>query len=190
MAEEDKESKGNKDNTKDSGQDLEVENQEGNEDSKKLGSKKKIIIIAVIVLVALGAIFAGLYFSGIIFSPEEVSADVEVEGDGNGEKVNTKVVYYDLDEFIVNLDVGTKLPTFLKLKVVLELDGADQIPIIEENKPRIIDSFQIYLRTLRRSDLQGAKILEPLRMELLSRISRIAYPVKINRILFKEFLVQ
>lgn len=155
---------------------------------KKGGSKKKkIILISLLLVLILGLLGAG-YFSGMIFKTETVTTESgeveEVDSEGN------KIVYYELDEFIVNLDVGTKLPTFLKMKVILELQGEDQVPIIEEQKPRIIDSFQVYLRTLRKSDLRGAKILEPLRMELTSRITRIAYPVKINRILFKELLVQ
>ena len=104
--------------------------------------------------------------------------------------VANRQVYYDLEEFIVNLNVGGKRPSFLKMTVSLELAGELQIPEVEAKLPRIRDSFQVYLRELRADDLQGSAGIYRLREELLLRINKVIYPVKVHDILFKEILVQ
>lgn len=158
---------------------------------KKKGKKLKIIIIAVILIAAI-ATPAALYFMGFFKKKIEVS-DGEIR---KGEEIVGKdgvieqAVFYDMEEFIANLNVGSKTPSFLKMTVSLELQGESQIPLVESRMPRIRDSFQIYLRELRQEDLQGSAGLYRLREELLLRINKIVYPAKINDILFKEILVQ
>ena len=56
--------------------------------------------------------------------------------------------------------------------------------------PRIVDSFQVYLRELRTEDLQGAAGMYRLREELMMRVNRVAAPAKINDVLFQDVLVQ
>ncbi len=56
--------------------------------------------------------------------------------------------------------------------------------------PRIVDSFQIYLRELRVEDLQGSAGLQRLREELLLRVNAAIAPAKARDVLFKEMLVQ
>jgi flagellar protein FliL len=56
--------------------------------------------------------------------------------------------------------------------------------------PRIVDSFQVYLRELRVEDLQGAAGVHLLREELLTRVNASVKPVKVNDVLFREMLVQ
>lgn len=167
--------------------------EEGEEgEGKKKGSKLKLIIIAVTVVVVV-AVPAVLYLTGFFEKEQNENVRIEpVEGEeavGEGAVVEHSV-YYDMEEFIVNLNVGSKRPSFLKMTVSLELAGESQIPRIEEKMPRIRDNFQIYLRELRQEDLQGSAGLYRLREELLLRINKIVYPAKINDILFKEILVQ
>jgi flagellar FliL protein len=171
-----------------------AEGEEGGEGKKKK-SKLKLIIIAVVAVVVI-AVPAVLYLTGVIGKkkPEEVA--VIQEGKEGAAPVIGKdglvehSVYYDMEEFIVNLNVGSKRPSFLKMTVSLELGGESQIPTVEAKMPRIRDSFQVYLRELRQEDLQGSAGLYRLREELLLRINKIVYPAKVNDILFKEILVQ
>ncbi len=59
-----------------------------------------------------------------------------------------------------------------------------------EEKPKINDVLQMYLRELRPADMQGSVGLYRLKEELLLRINKIVYPSQVNDLLFKEVLVQ
>ncbi|PIR37872.1 MAG: flagellar basal body protein FliL [Alphaproteobacteria bacterium CG11_big_fil_rev_8_21_14_0_20_39_49] len=165
--------------------------EDGGKKKKKKGGKLKLIIIIFVLLLAGGggaaAYFMGFFNNKIEVSSGEIREGEEIVGEDG---VIEKTVFYDMEEFIANLNVGSKRPSFLKMTVSLELAGESQIPLVESKMPRIRDSFQVYLRELRQEDLQGSAGLYRLREELLLRINKIVYPAKINDILFKEILVQ
>ncbi|MBN8530603.1 MAG: flagellar basal body-associated FliL family protein [Alphaproteobacteria bacterium] len=100
-------------------------------------------------------------------------------------------VYYDLPDFLVNLNTGGKQASFLKMKVTLEIQGdkaAENLKLIE---PKVVDGLNMYLRELRASDLTGSAGMHRLKEELLLRVNKLAQPkVKVNDILFKEMIVQ
>jgi flagellar FliL protein len=100
-------------------------------------------------------------------------------------------VYYNLPEFLVNLDTNSKQTSFIKMKVTLEApsDG-DNADAIDNRLPRIIDKFNTYLRLLRTSDIAGSAGLYRLREELLLQVNKEIYPSKVNDILFQEIIVQ
>lgn len=172
------------------------EEEEGKEEGKK--SKKGLIIIVAIVVLLLGG-GAAAFFMGLIpgvgvgadHSEGNNSAGPTVaEATDEEGNVISRSIYYDMEEFVVNLNVGSKTPSFLKMTISLELPSEAQIPAIEAKMPRIRDSFQVYLRELRQEDLQGSAGMYRLREELLLRINKVVYPAKVNDILFKEILVQ
>jgi flagellar FliL protein len=99
-------------------------------------------------------------------------------------------VFMDLPDLLVNLQSTGRKQSFLKLHVALELDNPMDQPKVDAVMPRIIDSFQVYLRELRTDDLQGAAGMHLLREELLSRVSLAVQPVKVKDILFREILIQ
>lgn len=173
-----------------------TEGEEGGKKKKKI-SPKMLVIIAIAVVIAI-ATPAVLYLTGVIGkkNTEEHADAPKITPKEGGEPVTgpdgvvEQAIYYDLEEFIVNLNVGSKRPSFLKMTVSLELPGQSQVPRIEEKMPRIRDTFQVYLRELRQEDLQGSAGLYRLREELLLRVNKIVYPAKVNDILFKEILVQ
>lgn len=158
---------------------------EGEKSSKtKISKKKKLILIIVAIAVTLAiAVPAILFLTGRMSKKSSVDAEITAEGAG-------KIVYYDMEELIINLNVGSKSPSFLKMTVSLEVPNELQILLIEKNMPRVRDSFQTYLRELRQEDLQGSAGLYRLREELLLRVNKSVYPAKVNDILFKEILVQ
>lgn len=177
---------------------------EGEDGEEKPKSKKKLIIIIVIAVLVLvgGGVGAFLFMkkddggaSEEMSHGEGVSDEASAHGDEAGDEESAesgsfRAIYYDMEEFIVNLNVGSKRASFLKMTISLELLGEAQIPRIEEKMPRIRDSFQVYMRELRNEDLQGSAGLYRLREELLLRINKVVYPGKVNDILFKEILVQ
>lgn len=146
----------------------------------KKGSKKKLILIIVAVLL-LGCLGAGVYFSGIL------------SGGGHEEVVDDtleKTIYFDMDEFLVNLNNPGNQVSFLKTIITLELPNQKSLKEVQSIMPRIRDIFQIYLRELRNSDLQGSAGLQRLRTELLLRLNSQLEDGKVSNILFKEIIVQ
>jgi flagellar protein FliL len=101
-----------------------------------------------------------------------------------------QIVFLDLPEMIVNLNTGGPRSGFLKLRVSLELDDPAMVPKLKALEPRIIDNFQIYLRDLRREDLDGSAGMARLKEELLMRINVATRPARISDVLFNEILVQ
>jgi flagellar FliL protein len=159
---------------------IDEEESEGEEGDQPKKGKKKLIIIIILLLGVIGAV-GGLFASGILsnISKKEVSDDLV-----------QKTIYYDMDEFLVNLNNPGNQVSFLKTIITLELPNQASLNEVQSQMPRIRDTFQIYLRELRNSDLQGSAGLQRLRTELLLRINNILEDGTVNNILFKEILVQ
>jgi flagellar FliL protein len=100
-------------------------------------------------------------------------------------------VFVDLPEVLVNLsNTGSERTQYLKVKVVLELPDALLMQQITPVMPRIMDTFQTYLRELRPTDLDGSAGLYRLKEELTRRVNTAIAPNKVNAVLFKEIVVQ
>jgi len=158
--------------------------EEGAEGEGSGGKKKLIIIIALALVLLLGGGGAAYYF--LMMSSDEV---IEPENDPNAEP-EAKAYFYDLPEMTVNLNSKSRRAQYLRIKVSLEMNSQEQARRIEPFMPRVLDAFQVYLRELRTSDLEGSAGLFRLKRELLKRINDAIYPVKVNDILFKEILIQ
>ena len=112
-----------------------------------------------------------------------------IEADPQG-AAETVPYFLDLPEILVTLNTGGRKSTFLKIGISLELHEEADASKIQQIMPRIIDSFQVYLRELRLDDLKGSAGMYRLNEELLKRVNAAATPTKINAVLFKEMLVQ
>jgi flagellar protein FliL len=159
--------------------------------ARKRLSGKKMVLFAVILVVVLGA--AGAFFmlggtDGIMHMVKGDSGAAESAPAEKG-KAN-QVTYYDLPDILVNLRTDTARPTFLKLTVSLEIEKPEDRAEIDRLLPRVIDTFQVYLRELRAEQLQGSAGLFRLREELLARVNAAVRPTRVNDVLFKEMLVQ
>jgi flagellar FliL protein len=100
-------------------------------------------------------------------------------------------VFVDLPEVLVNLSNTTGDRTqYLKVKVVLEVPNQELMQQITPVMPRIMDTFQTYLRELRPTDLDGSAGLYRLKEELTRRVNTAIAPNKVNAVLFKEIIVQ
>ena len=98
--------------------------------------------------------------------------------------------FLDLPVMTVNLNTGGGAPEFLRLSIALEVRDPAKIAMIEPRLPRVLDTFQVYLRELRRADLEGSAGVYRLKEELHRRINIAVYPAAIDNVLFKEILVQ
>ena len=153
------------------------------EDGAKEEGKKKLpmmfIAIGAVVLIlggAGGAYFMGLFGGGPM---DQKKADIQAPS-----------IYFDIPEMVVNLASGRKRPQYLKLKIAIEADSQENIDALTPKMPRIQDMFQIYLREMRRSDLEGSAGVYRLKNELMRRINITIHPAEIKRVLFKEIIIQ
>jgi flagellar FliL protein len=152
---------------------------------KRLSGKKVMLFAAPVVLILAAAVY--LYLSGFLSSFSHKAAAEQPAADKA-----TVISYYDLPDMLVNLRSDGPRPSFLKISVSLEINHAEDKAVLDRVLPRVIDTFQVYLRELRVDQLQGSAGLLRLREELLARVNAALKPsnVHVNDVLFKEMLVQ
>ncbi|MGB3338607.1 MAG: flagellar basal body-associated FliL family protein [Devosia sp.] len=159
--------------------------------AKKGIPKLFIIIGAAAIVVVLGG--AGLFF--FLSSSSAPAEDAEhgaATTDAHGAVVEAGHTFiFNLPSMIVNLkdDEGQK-GAFMKLSVALEVANQEMMVEIQPRMAKVVDAFQVYLRELRRSDLEGSAGVYRLKEELLRRVNVAIYPSQVESILFKEILVQ
>jgi flagellar FliL protein len=118
--------------------------------------------------------------------------DPNKKPDPNGPQVAdgpNGVVFYTLPDLVVNMQTADGRPSFLKLKLTLELPDHDTADALDPNLPRLQDMFQTFLRELRPEDLAGSQGGYQLRMEILRRVNLVIAPAKANAVLIEEMLV-
>lgn len=160
------------------------------EEGKRRLSGKKIVLFFVLPVVLVLGTAAGVYFSGAMDGLLGKKEDKAAAEKARLAEQRAKAVFFDLPELLVNLNSSGRRTSFLKISISLELPGGADVRQLQLVLPRVIDSFQVYLRELRVSDLQGSAGMYRLREDLLRRVNEAAAPIKINDILFKEMLIQ
>ena len=146
----------------------------------KTGSRKKLIVIGGAAAVVLLAAGAGGYFR---FGQSKDPAAAEMR---------KPVAFVDIRELTINLspEPSDDRPRLLKFRVALEVKDAAIIRDIQPLLPRVEDTFQVFVRELRASDLEGSSGVYRLREELLRRVNIAVYPAKVDAVLFKDIVVQ
>jgi flagellar FliL protein len=160
---------------------------------KKLSGKKLVLFIILPLLLLGGGGVAAWYLLFPHDDKAKIGASDQAAQDAAedaAESDGAPPTFVEMDEMLVNLASSGPKPNYLKLKVSLELGGADDQKKLEEVMPRIIDQFQVYLRGVRVDDLQGSEGLQRLREELLMRARMAGKPVKIKDVLFQTVQVQ
>ncbi len=76
------------------------------------------------------------------------------------------------------------------MKIALELNEQKQVGEIQPLLPRVLDTFQVFMRELRPQDLEGSAGLYRLKEEMTRRVNVAVHPAKVEAILFKELMVQ
>ncbi len=148
-------------------------------------SKMKLVLFIAAPLLVLGLGAGGMWFLGMWpFAKNEV-AEKEAP-----KQVAKPTAFLELPEILVNLASTGRKTSFLKLAVQLEVESPEDANKVKAVLPRLIDSFQVYLREMRVEDLKGSAGMYRLREELLTRVKAAAYPTRVNAVLFKEMLIQ
>lgn len=156
--------------------DVDVE-ENGDEEAPPKKSKKLLFIIG-------GAVLAVVLLGG--------GAAFFLMSSGGGEDGMVAEAppsyYFDLEPITVNLNGGES--QFLRVSISLELADEEAASKIEPRMARVVDAFQVYLRELRKSDLEGSAGIYRLKEELRRRVNLAIAPAEVNGILFREILVQ
>jgi flagellar FliL protein len=130
---------------------------------------------------------------------DEKGGHGEKKGEGEGEAAADAgtitagpngVTFYALPQMVVNIQSPDGRPTFLMLRLTLEMKDADLATTLQEQAPRMQDMFQGFLRELRPEDLAGSAGSYQLRAEILRRVNLIAAPSKVDAVLIEEMLVK
>jgi flagellar FliL protein len=149
----------------------------------KKGLPRRLLIIAAAGLIVLLAAGAGLYF--FVFAGHGAATDAAKAA------AVPDTFIFNLPSMTVNLnDDGAAGDQFLKLTVALEVANEGVMKEIQPRMAKVIDAFQVYLRELRKSDLEGSEGIYRLKEELRRRINVAIFPAQVEGILFKEILVQ
>lgn len=148
--------------------------------ARRRGGRLRLILIAVAALLLCGGGGAASYFL-LAHDGKEKAAEVAPK----------PPTFLDLPEVLVNLsNAGSERAQYLKVKIVLEVPDAAVVGQIKPVLPRVMDTFQVYLRELRPSDLEGSAGVFRLREELTRRVNLAIAPSRITAVLFKEIVVQ
>jgi flagellar FliL protein len=158
----------------------ETEGQETEAAAPKRRFSLKLILMAVGGVVALGAVGGGgWFFFGHHADTATAAAHIKPP------------VFVDMPDVLVNLSSsGGDRTQYLKVKIALELPDEAVSAQIQPIMPRLLDTFQTYLRELRPTDLDGSAGLYRLKEELTRRVNVAIAPNRINAVLFKEIVVQ
>jgi flagellar protein FliL len=95
-----------------------------------------------------------------------------------------------MPDMIVNLQAESPRLRYLKLRLSLEVPGEPAAEAVRQLMPRVMDSFQLYLRALTVEDVQGSAGMQRLKEELNARVNLAVGPTRVSSVLLKEMLVQ
>jgi flagellar FliL protein len=162
----------------------EAEGEEGEAQPAKRGIPRKLVIFAAAGLVVLIAAGAGLYF--FVFAGQSASDAAKAQA-----LATPETFIFNLPAMTVNLnDDDAEGDSFLKLTIALEVADEAVMREIQPRMAKVVDAFQVYLRELRKSDLEGSAGIYRLKEELRRRVNLAIFPAHVEGILFKEILVQ
>jgi flagellar FliL protein len=143
-------------------------------------SRKKLVMIAAAAVVLLGGGGGGY----MALKKPQAGSDAQADG-------KKTVAFVDIREMTVNLAAdASQAQRFLKFRVALEVKDAKSAADIQPLLPRVEDSFQVFVRELRASDLEGSAGVYRLREELVRRVNIAVYPAKVDAVLFKDIVIQ
>ena len=142
------------------------------------GDKKKLIIAAAAALMLLGG--GGYVMFGRGGAKQAAAPEKK------------PVAFVDVREMTVNLaaEPNQERQRFLKFKVALEVKDPKIVAEVQPLLPRVEDIFQVFVRELRPSDLDGSGGIHRLREELLRRVNVAVAPTRVEAVLFKDVIVQ
>ncbi|WP_395017837.1 flagellar basal body-associated FliL family protein [Dongia sp.] len=155
---------------------------------KKKFSGKKLVLFILLPVLLLGGGGAAAYF--LLLKKDPAAEEPAAEGAAE-HAADEPQVYVALENPLqVNLvGTGKRMP-YLNLDLWLAVKTEEDAKKLEGVMPKVVDQFQVYLRSLRIEDLQGADGVQRMRDELLLRAKAAAKPIEVEDVLIKSMLAQ
>ncbi|MCU4180580.1 flagellar basal body-associated protein FliL [Bosea sp. BH3] len=148
-------------------------------------SKKKLfIIVGAVALLAAGG-GGGWFFLNKPSAEQTAAAEAAA-------KAKKPASFIEMKDMTIGMAASgqQERAPLMKIKVVLEVSDPKISEDVKPLLPRVEDAFQVFMRELRPSDLEGSAGMYRLKEELLRRVNLTVYPAKVDAVLFKELLVQ
>jgi flagellar FliL protein len=157
----------------------------GAEEAPKSGKKKLVMIGGALGLVAV------LGGGGWFFFMKKKPAD-EVTAEQAAAAAKKLITFVEMKDMTIGISAGPQQDRqpIVRVKVALEIADPKTADQVKPLLPRVEDAFQVFMRELRPSDLDGSAGMYRLKEELLRRVNVTVYPAKVDAVLFKELLLQ
>jgi flagellar FliL protein len=165
------------------------EGEAGAEGAPARGGKKKLILIALpVVLIGAGA---GVWFSGLLGGSAAPPAAEATQAESAAQQAqNRQPVFVPMPDITANLNAPGRRSAFIRLRSQIEVAGQQDAAALQAAMPRLVDLFTTYLREVRPEELHGSAGTHRLREELIARANIAAAPARVTDVLFTEILVQ
>ena len=208
------------DDEDDEDEDGDGDGDEGGASKGLRGNKKLIIIILASILLLVLVVAGGMYFSGFFNAdqgqeeagiteekldeenPDEVvdeeqslkETSVEKTGSGEGEKKKSLITkgkfYHKFEDLNVNLVSSKRKPSYLRLSITVAVTKEEDVLVIENLSPRIIDNVIQYLSGLRPKEMAGTANFVRVQDNILLRIRTAVAPIVVTDALITLALVK
>lgn len=172
---------------------------EGDAAPKKSRLKTILILVLLVLVLAGGGLAAGVLFLGLKLpflagaSPADVEAPAAtpppVPEKALPPKPAARPTFVAVPPIVVNLADATGR-RFIRLSVSVEVSSAEGEVAVKENVPKIIDAFQLYLRSQSLESFNSVANLMQVRRDLLARLNRIDPRIEAKAVLFQDLIIQ
>jgi flagellar FliL protein len=149
------------------------------EPEKKGKSKLLFVLLPLIVLLGAGAVF-GWYCMN---QEKDEAAQTTPQPPSPPPMVSLK-------PFVVNLADDGDMPRYLKVEFDLELRPGSLVEEVEAKKTELRDAIIVLLTSKRSRDLTSIEGKDRMRDEIITRVNSRLQSATVNRVFFKEFIIQ
>lgn len=154
--------------------------------------KKMVIVVALVLVLLLGAVGAGFYVIWNKLSnltpPAQASAGAEVAAEEESGPPPVGPIL-DLNTFIVNL-ADEDVQRFLKTSISLEMDAPEGLEEATTRLPQIKDYVVTLLPSKKSADILSTEGKQVLRTQLIDGMNRFLTKGKVNTLYFTDFVIQ
>jgi len=149
-------------------------------ETPQVSTKKKKILSKVLLSSTIVSVFLIFSVSGWFFY-DRFSHHSETPRNAN--------YYVTIPEIVVNLRSVSSKGNILRSTFALQIYNKEDESKIKEFMPIILDQILSYLRDQSVNDLEGLG-LERMREAVLLRINNVVRPIKVHRVVLKDFIIQ
>lgn len=148
---------------------------------------KRVIIIGAAIGALLLIVFLFMYFKSDD-AGDDTKATSTKQASPQQKAVKASFLF-EMPEITTNLAPNNDKDSCIKLGITLQLETSKDQAILDKKLPMVKDTIIVFLRELRSSDLASSGGSLMLKNELLKRINKVMYPIKLRDVLLREILL-